>query len=162
MLMISKSNENGFTLIEMLIAIAIFATLVAIAIPTFKTFLAQRRLNGAARELQTNLAALRMQAVAENKWMALYVNNSHQYTLFRDANKNGTIDSGETIVAKDFQPSYYDVTFSYGSGAVVTFYPNGTSSTGTFCVNGASGLNIKKITLNTNGRVNAVETTSCP
>lgn len=160
--MIGRFGKKGFTLVEMIIAIAVFVTLVAIAIPTFKTFLAQRRLNGATREIQGDLMALRMQAVSENKWVALYVNNSHQYTLFRDANKNGAVDSGEAYSSKDFLPSYYDVKFSYGAGTVVTFYPNGTSSTGTFCVAGASGLNAKKVTLNSNGRANSTETTSCP
>ncbi len=147
-----RSDRRGFTLVELLIAVAIFAILGAISIPTFQSFLAQRRLNGAARELHANLMACRMQAVTENKWIALNIDNNHRYTIFRDANQNGTVDSGETLLVKDLHPSYYDVTIDTATSAsVVTFRPNGTGSTASLYLTGTTGT--KTITVTSNGRV---------
>ncbi len=151
-MMIRSAERRGFTLVELLIAVAIFAILGAISIPTFQSFLAQRRLNGAARELHANLMAMRMQAVTENRWIALNIDNDHRYTIFRDTNQNGVADTGETLVIKELHPTYYDVTFDTGaSTAVVTFRPNGTGSTATLRLTGATG--VKTITVTSNGRV---------
>jgi len=151
-LRIHRANKKGFTLVELIIAVAIFAILGAISIPTFQSFLAQRRLNGAARELHSNLMSMRMQAVSENKWIALNVDNNHQYTIFRDTNQNGAIDTGETLLVKDLHPTYYDITIDTASSASgVTFRPNGTGSTATLRLSGSAG--IKTITVTSNGRV---------
>jgi len=152
MLRNSRSDGKGFTLLELVMAMVIFAIVAAISIPTFRDFLAQRRLNGAARELHGNLMSMRMQAVSENRWIALNVDNNHQYTIFRDINQNGTVDSGEVLVVKDFQPTYYDVVFDTGASASgVTFRPNGTGSTATLRLTGSTGA--KTITVTNNGRV---------
>jgi len=151
-LRIRGPDNRGFTLVELIIAVAIFAILGAISIPTFQSFLAQRRLNGAVRELHSNLMSMRMQAVAENRWIALNVDNNHQYTIFRDTNQNGAIDTGETLLIKDLHPTYYDVTIDTASSASgVTFRPNGTGSTATLRLNGSTGT--KTITVTSNGRV---------
>jgi len=144
-------NKTGFTLIEMMIVLAIMGILSAIAVPNFRTYMAQRRLNGAAREVYGNLAATRTQSISENKWIALNIDNNHQYTMFRDNNKNGTVDTGESITTKDLHPTYHDVTFSTSSGTVIIFYPNGTGSTGTLGLTGSTGS--KSITISSAGRI---------
>ncbi|HQK79899.1 MAG TPA: GspH/FimT family pseudopilin, partial [Syntrophales bacterium] len=111
-MIIERSNSRGFSLVELLIAIAILAILGAISIPTFRHYLAQRRLNGAVRELQNSLMAMRMQAVTENRWIAMNIGSNHQFTIFRDVNKNGVLDSVEAVSVKDIHPTYYDVTFT--------------------------------------------------
>jgi len=150
--MIKRSDKRGFTLVELIIVVAIVAILGAISIPTFQGFLAQRRLNGTARELHGDLMAMRMQAVTENRWIALNVDNNNHYTIFRDTNQNGTLDSGETLVVRDLHPAYYDVNFDTGASATgVTFRPNGTGSTATLRLTGSTGA--KTITVTSNGRV---------
>jgi type II secretion system protein H len=145
------TSHKGFTLIELMTVIAIMGILAAIATPNFNTYMAQRRLNGAARVLYGDLAATRTQAITLNKWVALKIGNNHQYTMFHDDNKNGTADTGELITTRDIHPTYYDVAFSTSAGTIITFYSNGTGSTGTLSLTGSTGS--KSITMSSNGRI---------
>jgi len=144
-------NKNGFTLIEMMIVLVIMGILSAIAVPNLKTYMAERRLNGAARVLYGDLTATRSQAVSMNKWVALNIDNNHQYTMFHDDDKNGTVNTGESISTKNLHPDYHDVLFSTPSGTVIVFYPNGTGSTGTLGLTGSTGS--KSITISSAGRI---------
>jgi len=59
------SVKRGFTLIEMLIIIGIIAVLVGIGIPVFKGFQPVLQLNGAVRDLVTDLRYAQQLAVTE-------------------------------------------------------------------------------------------------
>jgi len=134
-----------------MIVVAIMAILSAIALPNFQTYMAQQRLNGAARELFGHLASARSQAVSVNQWVAMNIDNDHQYTLFRDINKDGVVNSGETLSTWDIHPTYHDVVFTTSPDTVFTFYPNGTGSTGTLIL--ANATDSKRITISSAGRI---------
>jgi type IV fimbrial biogenesis protein FimT len=149
------NNNKAFTLLEVIIVLAVIALLGVIAWPNFKDFMAQRRLNGAAREVQGSLMAARMQAVSENRRIVQKIDNGSQYTLFRDSNNNGTMEAGEWIITKDLHPAYHDVSFSASSGDIIIFYPNGTANSGTINLtsNFAESTGSKRITISMSGRV---------
>lgn len=144
-------KKKGFTLVELTIVVAVMAILSAIALPNFQTYMAQQRLNGAARELFGHLASIRMQAVTMNQRVAMNIDNDHQYTLFRDDNKDGVVNSGETLSTWDIHPTYHDVVFTTAPGAVFSFYPNGAGSTGSLGLANATGS--KLITISSAGRI---------
>jgi type IV fimbrial biogenesis protein FimT len=147
-------RRGGFTLIELMIAIAIMAIMMAFAVPTYQQFQASSRLKGAASQLHTDLMAMRMQAVTENKWIAMTIDDSHTYTIFRDNQKNGSKTDGANAILgiKDLHPTYFDVTITTTAGTVTTFYPNGTGSTVTISFTNAAGAT-KTITVSAAGRV---------
>lgn len=58
--------QRGFNLIELMIGIAIFATLMMLAIPTFTTFLGNQRIKNAAETTIAGINIARAEAVRRN------------------------------------------------------------------------------------------------
>lgn len=59
-------NKRGFTLIEMMVGIAILSILVSIAIPNYLTWNARYQFKDTARMLSSNLALTRISAMSRN------------------------------------------------------------------------------------------------
>lgn len=59
-------KQRGFTLIELMVTVAILGILVAVAAPSFTESLARRSLEGAANELNADLQYAKTQAVSVN------------------------------------------------------------------------------------------------
>ncbi len=62
----ARARRAGFTMIELLVTLSIVAVLLAVAAPSFNTFLARKRVEGAMSELGTDLQYARSEAVARN------------------------------------------------------------------------------------------------
>ena len=67
-------NSHGFTVVEVLLVATIAAVLAAVSMPMALSAMERYRLNGAARELSNEIAAMRLQAVTKNRTMRLRLN----------------------------------------------------------------------------------------
>jgi prepilin-type N-terminal cleavage/methylation domain-containing protein len=77
------TDKRGFTLIELIITISIFAIMMAIAIPSFLTYRPTMKIKGAARDIASALQFARMKAVSENNTFAVRFSGS-SYSIYDD------------------------------------------------------------------------------
>jgi type IV fimbrial biogenesis protein FimT len=140
-------DKRGFTLIEMMIVIAIIGIVAAIAAPNLANYMAQRRLNGAARMVMSDLMAARMLAVAQNRNVQVSFPSSAAATYTYDT-------TGTSPLTKNIQTGfgYHDVTLSSNTNPI--FIPNGTVSAATNgTVTLSNGAGSKLVTTSSAGRV---------
>lgn len=101
-------KQGGFTIIELMVIIAIVGILAAIAVPSLSESLARRRLEGVANELSADLQYTKSQAASINTSVSL-VTTAHGYTVSNSATTFKTID--------------LDSKFTLTSPLTVTFEP---------------------------------------
>lgn len=146
--------HRGFTLADLLVAVAIFSVLAAIAIPTWRSLLPTFALSGAARQIQSELSRIKMQAVAENVTFRLaFSDTADNYTVERVAGTTTTLQGTKPL------PEQIDIRNAITLG----FTPRGTATPGTggtvkLCNSKGVGTNI---VLSSTGRVRVCKTSAC-
>lgn len=129
-------DKRGFSLLELIIAVALIGILSGLAIPSIKSNLPQYYLSGAARQVLSDLMLARMKAVSSN------------------ADKAVTFSStGYTIggVFTDIPSQFKGVSLS--STGDITFNSTGTSSGSiVITLTGSPGLSPKYVDVSAAGR----------
>lgn len=114
-------QDDGFTLTEIIVAMAIMAILAAIAIPNWSTLLPNYALNSAARQVQSELHRLKSRAAAENaKFRLVFSVASASYTIQKDSG-SGYTATGESRTLPD------GITLANTSATILGFTSRGIS-----------------------------------
>ena len=117
-------KKNGFTLVEMLVVIAIIILISVSAIPAITPFLKGQRLNKGARIVQAQALAARVMAISSRQKRRLVLDSTYS--------KLSIIGTDTTILAKEeFLPDTIEFGTSTGTWtagtSTVSFDPNGTA-----------------------------------
>lgn len=135
-----KKHSPGFTLVEMIIVLAVIMICVAIAVPNIAVFSSGYRLRGAAREVATALQFARLLAVKENKaFEVIFGFNSYQVIRLSD---------GIVAKSRSFGPEYPGLNLT---NVTITFDSRGGSNGSTVTVANDNGS--KSVSVAPTGRV---------
>lgn len=134
-----KGGPQGFTLVELMITVAVLAIVVTLAAPSFSDLINRNRLTGAANEIVGALQTARMEAVRRNASVVLCPSTDgascsgadwQRLIIFSDNDGDVTVDAADDDVIRD-------VTVSTG-GIVVN--PSSNTATNQRIGFGASGF----------------------
>lgn len=153
-------KQVGFTLIELMVVIAILGIVAALALPSFKSVIEGRRLVGATDNLISDLQFARSEAIKQNKTVQFQFNTAAWCYGVDDDGANCDCTSPASCTINTAQKvvngaTYKDVTIAVTdfTGTTVNFEARRglPSDTGTFTLT-ISGRS-KTVNLNAVGRV---------
>jgi type IV fimbrial biogenesis protein FimT len=132
-------KNSGFSLIELLLVIAVIAIICAIAIPNLIGWRNKAQLGRAARDLYGSFQKAKMEATRSNKYCSISFNNitvngqAYDYVAYRDDSPfNLQYDAGEQIISARSWSEYPGVSNNDGitfpivsSKPTIAFAPDG-------------------------------------
>lgn len=166
--------DKGFTLIEMMVTVAIAAILLTVAVPGFQAFIANNRLSTQANAFVTALQLARSEAIKRNLNVTVCQSGDEQncnttngfeqgWIVFVDQDNPNTRDNGEAIIlANQGMPQGMSLT---GGRTAISYRADGTVApfnniTLQLCQQGNG--NGRNIVINITGRIRVETATNCP
>jgi len=156
-------RDGGFTLIELMIAIALVAILLATAVPALEDFTNDARQTGAINDFVSAIHLARNTAITTNSRVTMCASASgtgceltaweNGWIVFGDLNANGGLDAGETVVSASGAVEGLNIQ-SGEFPAALMYRPNGramtnalTGNSGEFAVCDFRGVEHAKVIL---------------
>ena len=132
-------KNSGFTLMELMIAIAIIGILAAISVPSMISWRENAQLGSAARDVYSDFQRAKLEAVKRNTWCSLSFTAGTGYSVFVDSDQDCVLDTNETILYTRSWSEYGTAGEQAGSN---TFIANRIAFAGDGLVRGALGGSI--------------------
>ena len=141
------SNRPGFSVIEIVTAIAVMGIVAAIALPAWNRLLPSYYLDSSARQVQSELQNIKMRAAAENLSFQLdYLTGASDYTIQRD----------RKALANKPLPQGIQIT----EAGTIFFSPRGTAGGNRIRLLSPDGL-CKQVVVSATGRIRVCRPDDC-
>jgi prepilin-type N-terminal cleavage/methylation domain-containing protein len=133
------ASERAFTLLEMLIVMALIAIVVSISVPMFQAYARNTNFKSGVREISSDFFAMKERAIAENRFYRISFNTTDgTYTLEQGASTGTPYTTVQTKNLTAFGDGIVISSASFGGAASVLFAPRGTCSAGTVVLTNGS------------------------
>jgi prepilin-type N-terminal cleavage/methylation domain-containing protein len=92
-----KTGQSGFTLVELMVVIAVIGILLAIAVPNFLSWQPNMRLRSAARDIFSVMSRAKIEAIKRHANVTVLFNSpGDSYIMFLDDGTGGGTSEDET------------------------------------------------------------------
>jgi prepilin-type N-terminal cleavage/methylation domain-containing protein len=150
-------GKQGFTLIEMLVIVAIMGIIIAGALPSFTLFMQSQRITSVATAIKRQLIAAKVRAIANPQvHYGVYFDTTAgapQTFIFQDKNSDGQFNTGEPIYQAAYRlPLGTKLQIASVANNVIMFRGDGSAkndgwSTGAITVSSSAGSTTRTITV---------------
>lgn len=144
------NDQRGFTIVEMMITIAIIGVLASLSFFTVQAIMPGYRLNGAIRMVRGDLYNAKMLAAKKNRQYKV-VFSASGYQVQKGTSNAGAFSLDQVELSRTFS-DYPHVTVKTSATADPVFSPRGTATNGTITLQNSSGEE-KTITTSIAGRI---------
>ena len=163
---------RGFTLIELMVAIAVVAILMTTGVPAFSSLIGNNRLAAQAADFQGSLGYARSEAIRRGQNVVVGASQpvtGNQFgggwVMWVDSNSNGVLDAGE-VTLKSHADLGGNTFKSSGTQTTVSFLPTGfLNAASTFTIklcDNRTGAVGQMFTLLGSGMTDLNQSASCP
>jgi type IV fimbrial biogenesis protein FimT len=166
--MLTHNAQKGFTLIELMVVVAIGAILAVLAIPSFSAFINNTRLSSTQSQLMSDLNFARSEAVKRNVRTLVCARNaagtacanstdwSVGWLVCTDADADGACDASTATNPNPtrVKPPLHSALGLASTVAVITFIANGSAGATTFTLSGTwSGAVNRAVNIQATGNI---------
>ena len=177
-----RQTSLGFTLVELMVTVAIIAIVAGLAVPSFISIMQQNRSTNFANELAASLNLARSEAIKRAATVTVCTSNTTAaspvcdstrawkdgWLVFVDKGVIGTFDNATDTQLKVGKPANTDtaVTAATTSANYVSYLPSGLSlgngsQSFSICVGTVTGQSVPRtISINTTGRISITKLSS--
>jgi len=142
-----SNSTYGFSLIELVVTLALAAILAAIALPSWNKLLPSYQLDSSVRQVQSELHSIKMRAAAENiGFQFVYSGGAAAYTIQR----------ASTVLVTKPLPAGVIV----ANAGTVSFSPRGTAGGNRIRLRNSAGV-CKQVVVSATGRIRICKLSDC-
>ncbi|WP_350310657.1 GspH/FimT family pseudopilin [Marinobacter sp. SS13-12] len=162
--MVTRKKTSGFTLIELMITVALVGVIAAFAVPSFANLIANSRLASASNDVVGVLNYARSQAVKEGRRVIVSATDGANWangiSVWIDRNGNGSMQDAEEL--RRTSAAGGAVTISSSSNFMFTgggLLPNGSGAVTMQICDDRNGESGSSITVTLGGRIRSEDLT---
>lgn len=178
--LVGASSRKGFTLIELMVVVAVMAVLMSLAAPAMTSMLDAAKMSSLSNQLLSSLQFTRSEAIKRSGRVVMCKSTTGSscaldggweqgWIVFHDANNNAAVDAGEEILKYESGTgSNLSLTGNTPVARYVSYtavgvakMQSGAFQAGTFtlCLKSSPGTEARHIIVNKTGRAHVEKTT---
>lgn len=144
--LLERASQAGFTLVELVVTLAVLAIIVSMAAPSFTGLMNSSRLTSQSNEIVAALQSARMDAIRRNAPSYFCSSNNNAtctntspwtgWIVYTDIDRDNTVDAGELLRTGTVKGVVSVVTSSAIKNNRVVFRPDGLAREGGVLLDG--------------------------